>query len=58
MQETLQYCALVNEEVKETYGLDDGGDLCFTLIQAGIVDPVCDSIPTAARVVAQHLAQA
>ena len=54
---TSEFLADVDKEVKEQYGLDDGRDLCFNLIQSGVIQ-IDEGVKNAARIVAQHLLQA
>jgi hypothetical protein len=43
--------------VEEQYGLTDGGDLCYNLMDSGTI-PEDATVDEAARIVAQHLLQA
>lgn len=47
----------VGARVSEQYGLDDGADLCYNLVEMGVIDEYM-SVDEAARVVAMHLQQA
>ena len=47
----------VDARVEEQYGLEDGGDLCYNLVEMGVIDPEV-GVDEAARVVAVHLMQA
>lgn len=51
-----QFCTDVGKRA-ETYGVEDGADLCHNLIEMNIINPM-DSVEEAARVVAQHVLQA
>lgn len=51
------FCNDVDAVVTERYRLDDGGDLCYSLIESGVID-MRDGIDAAARTVAQHIEQA
>ena len=53
----VQFCQRVADVVLRDYDLEDGGDLCFTLLERGTI-PEDASIAQAARIVAQHLLQA
>lgn len=54
--EELNFCALVSARVEALYGLQDGADLCFNLLESRTI-PEDASIDEAARIVAQHLEQ-
>ena len=59
MDEELEvnFCEIVADRVLIMYGLEDGADLCFNLLESGVIDE--DATPEqAARIVAQHLQQA
>jgi hypothetical protein len=47
----------VEARVEEQYGLQDGGDLCYNLLDNGTI-PESASVDEAARIVAMHLQQA
>lgn len=51
------FCEQVGKLVKDQYGYDDGRDLCWSLIEMGVVD-MSRGEQYAARIVAQHLEQA
>jgi hypothetical protein len=51
------FTAKVDARVEEQYGVQDGGDLCFNLLESGVIREDM-SIDEAARIVAQHLLQA
>ncbi len=51
------FCDQVEKLVKDQYGHDDGGDLCWNLIEMGVVD-MSRGERYAAQIVAQHLEQA
>ena len=46
----------VGKRVKEEYDLDDGADLCYNLVEMGVI---CEymSVGQAAQIVAQHMLQ-
>lgn len=46
----------VGKLVERDYGLLDGDDLCYNLVEMGRID-MADGVENAARVVAQHIAQ-
>lgn len=48
---------LVEGRVEEQYGLTDGGDLYYNLVQNGTIK-IDASVDEAARIVAMHLEQA
>ena len=56
-EQEVNFCALVSARVEEQYDLQDGGDLCFNLLESGVI-PENASIDEAARIVAMHLMQA
>lgn len=56
-EQEVDFCDLVNARVKEQYGLDDGGDLCFNLQESGVIAEDA-SVDEAARIVAMHIEQA
>lgn len=49
--------AQVEKKVKEYYGLDDGGDLFYNLLEMGVITPEI-TVEEAVYVVAQHMMQA
>lgn len=51
-----EFCTEVGRIAAE-YGVDDGADLCYTLIELGVVN-MADGAETAARTVAQCYLQA
>ena len=53
----VNFTALVGARVLEQYGLEDGSDLCFNLLETRVI-PEDASIDEAARIVAMHLEQA
>jgi hypothetical protein len=53
----VNFCSLVDKRVEEQYDLTDGGDLCFNLLEAGVIAEDA-SVDEAARIVAMHLMQA
>jgi hypothetical protein len=53
----VNFCALVGARVEEQYSVQDGADLCFTLLELRTI-PEDASIDEAARIVAMHLLQA
>lgn len=52
-----KFCDKVDAIVAAQYDIEDGGDLCYHLIGAGVID-MADGPDEAARVVAQHIEQA
>ena len=52
-----QFCERVDAAVLRDYDLEDGGDLCFNLLESGVIAESV-SVEQAARIVAQHLLQA
>lgn len=56
-EDEVNFCQLVADEVERDYGFVDGGDLCFNLLEAGVI-PEDATVSQAARIVAQHMAQA
>lgn len=57
MGELDAFCDEVDALVEKDYGYSDGGDLCFNLIESGVVK-VDDGVQQAAATVAQHIGQA
>ncbi len=53
----VNFCYYVGEIVKRDYDLEDGADLCFNLLESGII-PEDATLGEAARIVAQHILQA
>jgi hypothetical protein len=53
----INFCALVGACVEKQYGLEDGDDLCFNLLERGTI-PEDASVDEAALIVAQHIQQA
>lgn len=53
----VNFCQLVGDRVEEQYGLEDGADLCFNLLEARVIAEDA-SVDEAARIVAMHLQQA
>ena len=51
------FSSQVGALVKERYGEDDGADLCFNLIESGVIR-MADGVEHAALQVAMHLLQA
>lgn len=50
-----EFIEQVGVAVKEDYGLDDGADLCYNLIDMGVIDQSNETVEPAARRVAQHM---
>jgi hypothetical protein len=50
------FCDEVEAKVKQDYGYDDGGDLCYNFIESGQVK-MSEGVFKAAQTVAQALAQ-
>ena len=59
MDEELEvnFCEIVADRVLIMYGLEDGADLCFNLLESGVIAEDA-TVEQAARIVAQHLQQA
>ena len=57
MQRLSEFAQSVGEKVKNWYGLEDGADLCFNLVEQGVID-MRDSEAVAACQVAMHMEQA
>lgn len=53
----VDFCQIVADKVKTEYGFEDGQDLCFNLLESGVIDEDA-TIDEAARIVAQHIGQA
>lgn len=53
----MEFCDKVSAVCEEQYDIKDGGDLCWNLIEQGVIS-MADGVDTAARVVAQHIQQA
>ena len=51
------FCNAVGKIVLEQYGLEDGNDLCFNLVEMGVID-MANGENVAAQIVAQHIWQA
>jgi len=51
------FCNAVDARVEEQYGIQDGGDLCFNLLESGVIREDM-GVDEAARIVAQHIWQA
>jgi hypothetical protein len=51
----VNFCTLVGIAVQE-YGYDDGSDLCFNLMEMGVIGEDT-TVEEAAKIVAMHLAQ-
>ena len=56
-EDEVLFCDKVEKRVEEQYGLTDGADLCFNLLESGVI-PEDASVDEAARIVAMHMAQA
>lgn len=56
-EDEVDFCDLVSDYCEKHYDLTDGGDLCFNLLESGVI-PEDASVEVAARIVAQHLMQA
>lgn len=52
-----EFCRQVDEKVEALYDVTDGGDLCWNLIDLGVVEESA-GVGVAAQIVAQHLLQA
>lgn len=56
-EDKLKFCQLVDDEVYNLYDLEDGGDLCYNLMEQGVIHSGLD-VHGAAQIVAQHMLQA
>ena len=56
MNTDMTSCQLVNARVLEQYQLDDGGALCFNLLESGVIRGSA-TVDEAARIVAMHMSQ-
>ena len=56
-EQEVDFCDLVGDRVEQEYGYEDGADLCFNLLEMGVISED-SSIGEAAQIVAQHIAQA
>ena len=52
-----QFCQQVDARCQEQFDVQDGGDLCFSLLETGVVREE-QGVDEAARIVAQHVLQA
>jgi len=52
-----EFCKEVGIRAKDEYDVDDGADLCYNLLDMGVLT-LEDSIRRAAQIVAQHILQA
>jgi hypothetical protein len=52
-----EFAEEVGEIVLDLYGEEDGADLCYNLVEMGVVD-MQQSVYVAAQIVAQHIEQA
>ena len=52
-----EFCQAVGTLAEEMYEVQDGEDLCFHLIEKGVIDPAQGEME-AARIVAMHILQA
>jgi hypothetical protein len=55
-EDEVNFCALVGARVLEQYGNEDGDDLCFNLLESGVISEAA-SVSEAAHIVARHLQQ-
>lgn len=53
----LDFCDAVEVAVQQQFGEADAGDLCWNLLETGVVTPDM-GVENAARVVAMHILQA
>lgn len=53
----VDFCQQVGDRVESLYGLLDGDDLCFNLLESGVIDASA-SVSQAVIIVAMHIAQA
>ena len=56
-EDEVNFCKLVGRRVEEQFDLDDGDDLCFNLLESGVIREDA-SVDEAARIVAMHIQQA
>lgn len=53
--EMLDFCTRVAEVAKQNYNIDDGADLCFNLMEQGLIEGGNDAyLERAARIVVLH----
>jgi len=53
----MDFCDQVEARVEEQFGELDGGDLCFNLMEEGVISESM-GVDEAARIVAMHIQQA
>ena len=53
----VNFCELVAKWAFKYYGVEDGADLCFNLVESGVI-PEDATVSEAAGIVAQHILQA
>lgn len=53
----VNFCEIVGDMASIMYGVDDGADLCFNLLESGVISEDATA-EQAARIVAQHMVQA
>lgn len=56
-QTVSEFSRSVGEKVLNWYGLEDGSDLCYNLVEQGVIK-IEDGEDSAARQVAMHMEQA
>jgi hypothetical protein len=52
-----EFCHEVGCICEKQYGIEDGSDLCFNLVESGVIE-MAQGLDTAAQIVAQHIEQA
>ncbi len=52
-----EFSKAVGEQVLQDYGLEDGADLCYNLVEQGVIE-IVQGENEAARIVAMHMEQA
>ncbi len=50
----VDFCALMEARVEEQYDLQDGGSLCFSLLEIGVIDEDA-TVDEAAHIVALYI---
>lgn len=55
--DTLEFCKKVDTVASKQYNVEDGGDLCYNLLEQKVI-ALKDGVLNAARIVAQYYKQA